>query len=107
MKPAIVTLALALAGIFGFGADCKAAEGLPLNVGNRAGGEPTEEDLVRFAKTFCSRMRTQGDRNAFRDFFDPRYLAMHGLTDRALRSQGMEVFIGSKMLTTSERSFAS
>jgi hypothetical protein len=44
-----------------------------------------EEDLVRFAKMLCSRMRTQSDMNACRDFFfDPWHLAIHGLRTKTV-----------------------
>ena len=45
-------------------------------------GEPTEDSLLADSKLFMSRMppSTHGDVR-FRDFFDPRYLKKHGLTD--------------------------
>src|SRR5262249_18626966 len=46
-------------------------------------GEPTEGLLLEASGLFISRMppSTHGDIR-FRDFFDPRYLKKHGLTDR-------------------------
>jgi hypothetical protein len=46
-------------------------------------GEPTEDLLLEASMLFVSRMppTTHGDLR-FRDFFDPRYLKKHGLTDR-------------------------
>ena len=67
-----------------------AADGLPYEVGNREGGHPTDEDLLVFAKMFCSRMQTHYEdknANALRAFFDPRYLKKHGLTDRDLSAE--------------------
>jgi RNA polymerase sigma factor (sigma-70 family) len=52
--------------------------GLPYEV---AGGEPTEDALAVVTKAFFSKMRTYPDIR-FREFFDPRYLKKHGLTDR-------------------------
>ncbi|MDB5311565.1 MAG: sigE 18 [Gemmataceae bacterium] len=56
------------------------ASQLPEKV-ERVGGEPTQEDILRLSKTFFSKMRTYPDIR-FREFFDPRYLKKHGLTDR-------------------------
>src|SRR6266542_4023331 len=56
-------------------------------IGNR---EPTEDDLHVFTKMFLVAMRNHhGDKNAnaLRDFFDPRYLKEHGLTDCDLHAQ--------------------
>jgi len=49
--------------------------------------EPDEDQRNVFTKTFLVAMRNHhGDRNAnaVREFFDPRYLKKHGLTDRDL-----------------------
>jgi hypothetical protein len=45
-------------------------------------GEPTEDSLLGASKLFMSRMPSGHDDLRFRDFFDPRYLKKHGLTDR-------------------------
>jgi hypothetical protein len=43
--------------------------------------EPTEDGLAVVTKSFFAKMRTYPDIR-FREFFDPRYLKKHGLTDR-------------------------
>ena len=43
--------------------------------------EPTEEAIRVATKTFVSKMHTYSDYR-FREFFDPRYLKKHGLTDK-------------------------
>src|SRR5438552_17586666 len=53
---------------------------LPAKV-ERVGGEPTPEDVSIVSKKFFSKMLTYPDIR-FREFFDPRYLKKHGLTDR-------------------------
>jgi hypothetical protein len=45
-------------------------------------GEPTEDLLLGESKLFMSRMPSGHGDVRFRDFFDPRYLKKHGLTDR-------------------------
>ena len=45
-------------------------------------GEPDEEILLGESKLFMSRMPSGHGDLRFRDFFDPRYLKKHGLTDR-------------------------
>jgi hypothetical protein len=45
-------------------------------------GVPTEDCLLAESKLFMSRMPSGHGDVRFRDFFDPRYLKKHGLTDR-------------------------
>ena len=45
-------------------------------------GKPTQECLLAESKLFMSRMPSGHGDVRFRDFFDPRYLKKHGLTDR-------------------------
>ena len=47
------------------------------------GREPTEEDIRVMTKWFFSKMGTYPD-HRFREFFDPRYLKKHGLTDQEI-----------------------
>jgi hypothetical protein len=51
---------------------------LPLKVHD---GKPTEDGLVIVSKSFFAKMQTYPDIR-FREFFDPRYLKKHGLTER-------------------------
>jgi hypothetical protein len=44
-------------------------------------GKPTEDGLVIASKSFFAKMQTYPDIR-FREFFDPRYLKKHGLTER-------------------------
>ena len=44
-------------------------------------GKPTEDGLVIASKGFFAKMQTYPDIR-FREFFDPRYLKKHGLTER-------------------------
>lgn len=47
-------------------------------------GVPSEDALLASSKLFISRLPSGHDDLRFRDFFDPRYLKKHGLTDRAI-----------------------
>ena len=50
----------------------------------KVGGEPTEEQLLVVSKNFMSLISYPHDQNdefRFQEFFDPRYLKKHGLTD--------------------------
>ena len=61
---------------------------LPFVIGNRE--EPTETQLLAFAKSFCVAMRRQHDNAdvpALRGYFDPRYLEEHALLDGDFRVQ--------------------
>jgi hypothetical protein len=44
-------------------------------------GKPTEDGLLIASKSFFAKMQTYPDIR-FREFFDPRYLKKHGLTER-------------------------
>jgi hypothetical protein len=44
-------------------------------------GKPTEDGLLIGSKSFFAKMQTYPDIR-FREFFDPRYLKKHGLTER-------------------------
>jgi len=61
--------------------DKKGNDSLPY----RVAGEPTEEQLLVVSKNFMSAIRHPQDQDVafrYRDYFDPRYLKQHGLTDR-------------------------
>lgn len=52
-------------------------------------GKVTEEDLLIASKTFLAKMHTYPDIR-FREFFDPRYLKKHGLTEREIAFEVVE-----------------
>src|SRR5436189_283243 len=53
-------------------------------------GEPTEDILLGESKLFMSRMHSGHGDVRFRDFFDPRYLKKHVLTDRDIAFEVIE-----------------
>jgi hypothetical protein len=59
-------------------------------------GKPTEDGLLIGSKSFFAKMQTYPDIR-FREFFDPRYLKKHGLTDCDIHSR----LSGAKGFTTS------
>jgi hypothetical protein len=68
-------------------------------------GEPNEDLLLSMSKLFMSRMPSGHDDLRFRDFFDPRYLKKHGLTNRDIAfeyadHQGQESIVVADDLKT-------